>query len=297
MCKRWYHPGMTAPTVDTMPSDTDLLLWVFARRARLRKLLTSCDWDVASPEIIRAAIALDMAQSDDASAESDQALVDFVLTMRDRIPRREPDPVVPVRDEVQLALGMVRAPHVPDKFAGVTLDSFDVNASGPDHVAQLTSAKRAVELWVERAAAGKPVCLALVGSPGNGKSTLLWGAVAALYTRNVKVFARPWYRLADELRYGGHSPWNHSGKPLEAQELRALLHSTPVVALDEICPTAGTLFDESELGKLVKNSWDHNQALIVATNVNPLANMMGDAAADRFVVVQLSAPSRRGAKR
>jgi DNA replication protein DnaC len=234
------------------------------------------------------------AAPEDSARTVDQDIHDFVLGMRDRrsdamrerANRHDPGPTVEARHVV--------LPTVPERFHGITLDDFNVEISGSAYVAQLSAARRAVSAWVELVAKKRPACVALIGSPGNGKSTLLWGAVRALWDRNIGCFARPWYRLADELRYGGSTPWNPDAK-IDAHILRALAFDADTLVLDEVCATANTLFDESELGKLVKNAYDCGQPLLITTNVNPLSSLMGDAAADRFTQVHLTAPSRRGA--
>jgi hypothetical protein len=268
------------------PSDSALLEYAFRSPIQQRAMLHGDFGKRTLPEI-RAALMREAGLSD-AWAEWAERVkakpIDVVPTppMLERLPPPDIEPV-PVR---------FPAPEFPRRFRGVTLDSFDVNFSGPEHAQQLRAARSAVEAWVKLALAGKPACVALVGSQGNGKSTLLWGAVAALTAANRRCYARSWYKLADELRYGGPTPWL-PGVVKEPHELRRLLHDSSAIAIDEARPTAATAFDESELGKLAQHAWDNGQAMLVTTNTNPLSNLMGDAPADRFTIVQLDAPSGR----
>lgn len=184
-------------------------------------------------------------------------------------------------------------PYVPREYRGVSLDSFDVALAGAEFTDQLQLAHRAVRRWVSAAKAGRRAMLALVGSQGNGKSHLLYSAVNLLSSNQVRVFSRPWYRLADELRYGGPAPWDPDGALLEPHDLRRRMYGAPVVAIDEVRATAGTAFDDTELAKFACHAWDEGLAVLLTTNIAPLAAVMGDAAADRFTVVTLTAPSRR----
>lgn len=184
-------------------------------------------------------------------------------------------------------------PYVPREYRAAVFDTFNPDIAGPQHAAELTLALRAVKKWTTAAKLGRRAMLALVGSQGNGKSTLLYAAVNLLAMNHVRVFSRPWYRLADELRYGGPSPWMVDGPVLEAHDLRRTMYRAPVVVIDEVRATAGTSFDDTELAKFACHAWDEGLAVLITTNINPLAAVMGDAAADRFTVITLTAPSRR----
>lgn len=270
----------------TDPSDGALLEFAFRSKRQQRDMLDA-DFGGRTLLAIRAAIIRESGLSTrwgEWAARLPQAPADRIEVPP--IPERLPAP------EREYQAPKFPGPEVPRRFHGVTLDSFRTDFAGSSYTGQLNTARLSVEAWVKLARAGKPACLALVGSQGNGKSTLLWGAVAALTAAKVRCYARSWYRLADELRYGGPSPWL-PGVVKEPYELRRALQDAPAIAIDELCATAGTTFDESESGKIVKNAWDNRQALLVTTNIHPLSNLMGDAAADRFEVVQLTAPSGR----
>jgi hypothetical protein len=184
-------------------------------------------------------------------------------------------------------------PYVPREYRAVLFEQFDPNIAGPKHADDLAVALRAVKRWAKAAKEGRRAMLALVGSQGNGKSTLLYGAVNALAAEHVRVFSRPWYRLADELRYGGPAPWDPDGPTLEPHDLRRRMYAAPVVAIDEVRATAGTAFDDTELAKFACHAWDEGLAVLLTTNISPLSEVMGAAAADRFTVITITAPSRR----
>ena len=66
-----------------------------------------------------------------------------------------------------------------------------------------------------------------------------------------------------------------------------------MVLLDEVRPTSATSFDDTELVKLAALAYDERVAVLLTTNVNPLADVMGPAAASRFVQVVVSGPDHR----
>lgn len=268
------------------PSDGALLEFAF-RTAIQQRIMLRTDFGKRSLPEIRTALMREAGLSDSWAEWANRVRTLPCESIQD-LPRPERLPPEPTPEIPRVFV----APDVPRRFVGVTLDSFRADYSGYEFEQQLSAARSVTEAWVKLAQAGKPACVALVGSQGNGKSTLLWGAVDSLSKAGVRCYARSWYRLADELRYGGPTPWMAKANK-EPYELRQLLQDAPAVAIDEACATAGTQFDESELGKIVKNAWDNRQALIITTNVVPLANLMGDAAADRFTIVQLTAPSGR----
>jgi hypothetical protein len=273
------------------PSDAALLEFAFRNMRRQRDLLHA-DFGKRTAADIRAAILREAGLDPDGKnrwerfLEATKAEPEPEPVQEATPPARLPPEPMPMRGRIFMP------PKPPERFTHVTLDSFRVDFSGQAYADQLSAARQAVDAWVQLALAGKPACVALVGSQGNGKSHLLWGAVRALTDARIRCYARSWYRLADELRYGGSPPWL-PGVVKEPYELRALVLDSSAVAIDEVCETAGTSFDESELGKIVKNAWDNRQALLVTTNVHPLSNLMGSAPADRFTVVQLTAPSGR----
>jgi len=148
--------------------------------------------------------------------------------------------------------------------------------------------------WTSEAYEGGGGLLAIVGTQGCGKSHLLYSAInSLLFAREYRpVYARPWYMLADELRYGGPSifaPHLHD----EAQEVRTRLYSQRIVAIDEIRPTASTDFDQTELSKFACWAYDNRLAVMVTTNINPLENILGLAGASRFTQAVMTGPDLR----
>ena len=190
----------------------------------------------------------------------------------------EPPPVAPK--------GKISAPWIPDRFRDESLDSYEPATDSQYAVL------RAVREWVKRTIAGKGDMLALIGTTGAGKSHLLYAAGRALLEAGTQVYARPWYLLADELRYGGRSPFNEE-KKLEPVEVRDTLWRARVVLIDEVRPTAGTAFDDTELAKLACHAYDRRIATLITTNVSPLADVVGPAAASRFTQVIVEGPDRR----
>lgn len=182
----------------------------------------------------------------------------------------------------------VRALLVPPRFAEATFENYEPATQGQ------SAARKATQFWFERAASGQCAMLALIGPQGTGKSHLLYAAASALLAKGVRCYSRPWYKLADELRYGGESPFA-VGKTLESHEVRAMLWKQRVVLLDEIRPTASTAFDDTELAKFACWAYDAKLSVLITTNVNPLAEVMGPPAASRFTQIVIDGPDRRQA--
>lgn len=180
---------------------------------------------------------------------------------------------------------------IPDRFVDVSFGSFHI--STPSQRTALAATKH----WAEAAAArhGRHgLMLALIGPPGVGKSHLLYAAANYLMDCGEKPYARGWYRLADEIRYGGESAFVR-GRMVDASEVRAELWRARILLIDEIRPTAGTAFDDTELAKLACHAYDRRLAVMITTNVNPLADVMGPPAASRFTQVVIDGPDRRQA--
>lgn len=179
-----------------------------------------------------------------------------------------------------------RWPEIPERFAAATVDGF-VGETESERLAQ-----RAVAKWIGKACGKRGVMLALIGSTGVGKSHLLWAAAAELRKSEQPFYARPWYLLADELRWGGPMPW--SGAIEDARVCReAMWYSRPVVLLDEIDHTSGTDFDRVELKKFAHHAWDQRYAVLITSPVHPLAEVIGPQAASRFHQIVIEGRDRR----
>lgn len=180
----------------------------------------------------------------------------------------------------------------PPRFHGVTFESY------APHTDSQKQAAVAVWSWVENAVSGKGAMLALVGKQGTGKSHLLYAALREIlinrYRPNAAApFVAPWYRLSDELRYGRSARTENGTRQLEPAEVRAGMWERSIVMLDEIRPTSGTSFDDTELAKFACHAYDNRIAVLVTTNWNPLHTVMGDAAASRFAQVVIDGPDAR----
>lgn len=199
------------------------------------------------------------------------------------------NPANPERETRVASLPGIRVPepHVADKFMGAQFDTYT-----PATPSQL-SALAATKDFCRQVLAGKAPMLALIGSTGTGKSHLLYSAAKALHTDGYRVFTRPWYLLADHLRYGGPSPFG--SRRMESHELRDAIMGEPIFMIDEIRPTAGTDFDDTELAKIACHAWDNGRAMLITTNVSPLAAVLGPAVASRFTQVVITGPDRRQA--
>lgn len=173
----------------------------------------------------------------------------------------------------------IPAPDIPEKFAGATFDGFVQKNK------HLALAAEATKHFCRAVMRGEPCMLALIGDTGRGKSHLLYAAARALSARHQRVYARPWYRLADALRYGGC--FRDGGQLMEPSVLREHLYLERVVLLDDIRLTAGTAFDDNELTKLALHGYDRNLCLLITTNASPLTDVMSTAAASRFTEVTL----------
>jgi ABC-type dipeptide/oligopeptide/nickel transport system ATPase component len=169
-----------------------------------------------------------------------------------------------------------------------------------------TDAYAAVQAWMS--AVGDGPMLALVGRQGTGKSHLLYSAARALRDivdgMDAKVraqtgaqhpFVAPWYTLADQLRYGMAVETPGGSRQRDAHEVRANLWSRRIVLLDEVRPTSSTSFDDSELAKFACHAYDNRMAVLITTNVNPLQDVMGPAAASRFLQIVIDGPDARQA--
>lgn len=243
---------------------------------------------------LRAATAANHARAAKARAEGQEpplagiterimALMPKGVSPRDQIVRVQPEE----GDRPDVSAD-VRAGIVPPRFASVTFDSYEPSTRGQ------SAALKAAQFWTERARKGECSMLALIGPQGTGKSHLLYAAANALLDDRRRCYARPWYRLADELRYGGETPFV-AGRALEAHDVRNMLWKQRIVLLDEVRPTASTAFDDTELAKFACWAYDSKLAVLITSNVSPLADVMGPPAASRFTQVVIDGPDRRQA--
>jgi hypothetical protein len=213
----------------------------------------------------------------DAEADPDRARAEMALMVRE-----EPTITVP-------------QPFIPARFAHATLDDFSKTLSAHQHDEAATSqrvAYTAVLEWRKRAYRGEPAMLALIGPTGIGKSHLLYAAVRSLVTANRRVYTQPWYNLADSIRYGGRSAWDAS-RTLDANEMRSEVKGEKIICLDDVRPTAGTAFDDTELGKIILDAWDRQAAMLITTNVSPLTDVLSPPLASRFTQVTMVGRDRR----
>jgi chromosomal replication initiation ATPase DnaA len=177
---------------------------------------------------------------------------------------------------------------VPKRFAHVTLETYLTETDSERY------ALRAVRRWVELVLAGDGPMLALIGPQGTGKSHLLYGAYWALDASHRRPSPFSWYRLADELRYGGTNPYNRAH--LEAFEVRDRLWGAQVMLIDEVRPTANTNFDDTELAKVACHCYDAEIPVLITSNVSPLSDVLGGPAASRFTQVIVTGRDRRQTK-
>lgn len=177
-------------------------------------------------------------------------------------------------------------PRIPKRFAdpGKTLATYR------PQTASQAAAMETVMSWCEAVAARDGAMLALIGVKGTGKSHLLYSAAKALAEQRIAPFCRPWYSFADELRYG-----RGGAHPRQAAEFRADLWGAAVVMLDEVRPTSGTDFDDTELAKFSCHAYDQEIPVLITSNVSPLSLIMGEAAASRYTEVVIKGPNGREA--
>lgn len=236
------------------------------------------------------------ALAEDGSAKRDGLLKQF-LELVPTDPTATVAPRLPRVDEAEgdrpPASDDQRALLVPARFAAASFDTYQAATQSQ------RTALAAVERWVQHAKNRTGVMLALIGPTGVGKSHLLYAAANALLSGGYGTYARGWYRLADELRYGGESPMalNRDGRPfpLEASEVRGLLWKQKIVLLDEVRPTASTAFDDTELAKFACHAYDAKLSVLITTNVHPLSDVMGPPAASRFTQLVVDGQDRRQA--
>lgn len=182
---------------------------------------------------------------------------------------------------------------IPERFQSASFATYQPRTPSQK------SALRAVQAWTGYAQKGQPAMLAIIGKQGTGKSHLLYSAVSFLLNVGITgadLYARPWYRLADELRYGDVSGATRDEQMAAAVAVRQRLWDHRIVCLDEVRPTASTAFDDTELAKFACHAYDKNLAVLITTNVSPLADVMGPPAASRFTQVVVDGPDHRQEK-
>lgn len=201
----------------------------------------------------------------------------------------DPNAPPPARLRIEDVTAEIRipAPYVAEKFVDSAFTTYRPDPAAPSQLAAVNATKE----FCRRVHAGDAPLLALIGTTGTGKSHLLYSAAKGLHAAGHRVFTRPWYLLADQLRYGG--PGLFSPHRLEPQELRDALMRESIIMIDEVRPTAGTDFDDTELAKLVCHAWDNGRAMLITTNVSPLAAVLGPAVASRFTQVTITGPDHR----
>ena len=190
-------------------------------------------------------------------------------------------PVERVR-RVEMPPPSLPTPDVPKRFRDARFTNYTAETDTE------RMALKMAERWVAAVLRGEGPMLALVGVQGTGKSHLLYSAAWALHLGGRTCRPFPWYRLADELRYGRGMT--------EAHEIRTALFGQRVLLLDEVRPTANTAFDDTELAKLACHAYDQEIPVILTTNVSPLDAVLGPAAASRFTQLTLTGRDRRQTK-
>lgn len=175
---------------------------------------------------------------------------------------------------------------IPGRFETSTLENYEPVTDSQ------RAALAAVNAWLAEIRGGGAPMLALVGDSGTGKSHLLWSAAKDL---GLRCFARSWYEFVDHLRYGVSVAIESGTRERSPGEVRAHWWESKVVLLDEVRPTSGTAFDDTELARFACHAYDHLVPVLVTTNVNPLADVMGPAAASRFTEVVVTGPDARKA--
>lgn len=211
-----------------------------------------------------------------------KAFLDAKQTKPEDLSRLRLDP-----DEQPVAEIKIPAPYIAAKFVNAGFATYQPDPAAPSQLAAILAVKH----FCRRAHAGEAPMLALIGSTGTGKSHLMYSAAKTLHAAGHRVFSRPWYLLADQLRYGGPAPFTNQW--LEPEQLRVVLMGEPLLMIDEVRPTAGTDFDDTELAKIVCHAWDNGRAVLITTNVSPLTAVLGPAVASRFTQVIISGPDHR----
>lgn len=191
--------------------------------------------------------------------------------------------IVPLRPLSDLAKA-----RIPKRFWAATFDTYE-----PKTDSQRAGA-RAARWWLDKGR-HEGGMLALIGKQGTGKSHLLYAVAHEILAKQGAAFIRPWYAFADELRFGISVSTEGGYREKKPGEVRADWWGAPVVLLDEVRATAGTSFDDTELARYACHAYDHGKAVLMTTNVHPLANVLGDAAASRFRQVVIDGPDHRQA--
>jgi chromosomal replication initiation ATPase DnaA len=204
--------------------------------------------------------------------------------------------VIPMQQK--RSIDELAAKRIPPRFHQVTLDNY-VPKTESQRIA-LT----AVRAWVDDIEHAP--MLALIGETGTGKSHLLYAAAHLLYERCAAATARPrppapfvksWYQFVDELRFGKSFSTEGGIRTEEPSEIRRDWWERPVCMLDEVRATSGTSFDDTELARFACYAYDNQRAVLITSNVHPLAEVMGAPAASRFAEIVIVGPDGRKARR
>lgn len=184
-------------------------------------------------------------------------------------------------------LKLVQPLEVPPQFANVSFETY---------VPVTESQFRALKIarrWVEAIKKGeKAPMFALVGATGSGKTHLMYAAIKEIHAHKptTRIASRPWYVLADQLRYGGPAFW--AAGFVEAESLRRQCLRADILALDEARATAGTTFDDVELSKFVLHAYDQQRAMFLTSNLK-MKEFIGAAAASRLTILEVNGPDHR----
>lgn len=190
--------------------------------------------------------------------------------------------------EVRRILSDLAKARIPRRFWQASFDGYR------PATASQAAALHAVQAWLRTLDQGP--MLALVGAQGTGKSHLLYSAAHELIEHRKPCWVRQWYTFVDELRYGRTIATEAGSRTKEPYEVRADWWEAPVVLLDEVRATSGTNFDDTELARYACHAYDQQRAVLITTNVHPLEDVLGPAAASRFTVIVVDGPDARHEK-
>jgi DNA replication protein DnaC len=118
--------------------------------------------------------------------------------------------------------------------------------------------------------------LTLLGSPGVGKTHLLYGLVVAAYAARIHARYMVWADVLDRTKAA-------FGSRDEDRKLIEQLKRAPLLALDEIGVRTGSEFDQGLLFDLIDTRYRNQRATLVASNLTEASlNGIGERTADRL---------------